>query len=450
MGDVIIDGLTGANRLVVLDANGKIPALDGSAVTAIAGANFSTGTIPVARLDTGTTAGKIVKLDGNAKLPAVSGAALTGIVGATKNASDPTISTNPSGGVGTEWHNTTSGEVYVCTDATAGENVWKNVGEHSGDVKPFAFQGSIAGYTYGGYSAAGAPRTAGYDKHSFTSDGNSTDVGNMASGNPGRSHWAGCSSETHGYQCAGYGPGAFSPNTANVIEKHGFVAEGNCVDVGDLVNGTKIFMSSTSFATHGYCAGGYRAANDPSGPAAAHYDIERFAYASDGNSVDCGDLLTIRNSACGHSDVGAGYGYSAGGHDGAYSNRIERYAHASNAAGADVGDLTSSGPDRSASCSETHGYLGGGYEGQNSDVIEKYAFGSSSNATDVGNLLHYTQYSCGVSSTTHGYHVGGGKSGTANYANDIMKFSFTTDGNATDVGDLTVATGSLGRCGAQY
>ncbi len=30
MGDVIIDGLTGANRLVILDANGKIPALDGS------------------------------------------------------------------------------------------------------------------------------------------------------------------------------------------------------------------------------------------------------------------------------------------------------------------------------------------------------------------------------------------------------------------------------------
>jgi len=132
MGDVIIDGGTGVNRLVVLDANGKIPALDGSAVTNVAGANFSTGTIPTARLDTGTTAGKIVKLDGNAKLPAVSGAALTGVAGASKNSSDPTISTNPSGGVGTEWQNTTSGEVYICTDATAGANVWINVGEDSG------------------------------------------------------------------------------------------------------------------------------------------------------------------------------------------------------------------------------------------------------------------------------------------------------------------------------
>ena len=163
MGDVIIDGLTGANRLVILDANGKIPALDGSAVTAIAGANFSTGTIPVARLDTGTTAGKVVKLDGNAKLPAVSGVAITGVVGATKSASDPTISTNPSGGVGTEWQNTTSGAVFVCTDATAGANVWTNVGGRSGDVVPYVYQGSSYGYSMGGYNTENR-----IEKYSFT------------------------------------------------------------------------------------------------------------------------------------------------------------------------------------------------------------------------------------------------------------------------------------------
>ena len=447
---IIIKGtaVVAANEVLVADSNSKIPAVDGSAVTAMAGGNIASGTIPTARLDTGTTANKLVVLGGSG-LPAVDGSLLTGIVSHTTSASDPTVSTNPSGGVGSEWINSTSGKQFICTDATAGANVWKCSGGGSGNVQPWYFQGLIAGYTYGGYNGPAA-RTAGYDKHSFTSDGNSTDVGNMATGNPGRSNWAGCSSETHGYQCAGYAAGTYSPNTADVIEKHGFVAEGNCVDVGDLVNGPKITMSSTSFATHGYCAGGYRAANDPSGPAAAYDDIERFAYASDGNSVDCGDLLTIRDSACGHSDVGAGYGYSAGGHDGGYSNRIERYAHASNAAGADVGDLTSSGPDRSASCSETHGYLGGGYEGQTSDVIEKYAFGSSSNATDVGNLLYWNQYACGISSTTHGYNIGGGWSGAGGWSNYIMKFSFTTDGNATDVGDLTVAIGSMGRCGTQY
>jgi hypothetical protein len=182
MGDVIIDGLTGANRLVILDANGKIPAVDGSAVTAIAGANFSTGTIPVARLDTGTTAGKIVKLDGNAKLPAVSGVALTGIVSSTKSASDPTISTNPSGGVGTVWQNTTSGNMFICTDATAGENVWTNIGAGSGNVVPYDGQGTQYGYACGGYNGKNGPTSHyGYaiEKYSLTSDGNATDVGDM-------------------------------------------------------------------------------------------------------------------------------------------------------------------------------------------------------------------------------------------------------------------------------
>jgi len=36
----------------------------------------------------------------------------------TKSTSEPTTSTNPSGGVGTTWLRTTTGEMYCCTDAT--------------------------------------------------------------------------------------------------------------------------------------------------------------------------------------------------------------------------------------------------------------------------------------------------------------------------------------------
>lgn len=45
----------------------------------------------------------------------------------TKSASDPTVSINPSGGVGTVFLNTTSGDMYSCTDATAGSNVWTRI-----------------------------------------------------------------------------------------------------------------------------------------------------------------------------------------------------------------------------------------------------------------------------------------------------------------------------------
>jgi len=55
----------------------------------------------------------------------------------TKSSSDPTVSTNPSGGVGTVWANTTSGEMFVCTNATAGSNIWVNVGEGAGGVPAY-------------------------------------------------------------------------------------------------------------------------------------------------------------------------------------------------------------------------------------------------------------------------------------------------------------------------
>ena len=52
----------------------------------------------------------------------------SGVIGAvasaTLDSSNPTASTNPSTGVGTKWINTTSGEIFLCVDATAGANIW--------------------------------------------------------------------------------------------------------------------------------------------------------------------------------------------------------------------------------------------------------------------------------------------------------------------------------------
>ena len=89
-------------------------------------------------------------------LPALNGAALTNIPGVTNSASDPTISVNPATGVGATWLNTTTGNLYVLTDATAGANFWTNVGGGSGDVKPFIFQGSNFGFNAGGNPTNGS------------------------------------------------------------------------------------------------------------------------------------------------------------------------------------------------------------------------------------------------------------------------------------------------------
>ena len=321
MGDVVIDGNTGANRLVFLDANGKIPALDGSAVTQLNGTNFTSGPIPIARFDVGTSANKIVQLDGNAKLPAVSGGNLTNMVEVTQSSNDPTVSTNPSGGVGTEWHNTSTGEVYVLTDATAGANVWMNVGEGSGDVEPWAFQGESYGYSSGGYPYPSSPLNI-IDKFSFTSNANATDVGDIT---VARSSTAGQSSSTHGYTSASA--------ATNVVDKFSFTTDGNATDVGNLTvsRGECAGQSST---THGYCAGGIIG-----GPPFDSNYIDKFTFASDANATDVGDLTGNRRYPTGQSSTT--YGYTSGGF--LYPNSInviDKFSFATDGNATDVGDLT--------------------------------------------------------------------------------------------------------------
>ncbi len=62
------------------------------------------------------------------------GSNLTGVM--TKSTSEPALDTNPSGGVGTIWLRTTTGEMYCCTDATTDANVWTNIGAGTGDIAP--------------------------------------------------------------------------------------------------------------------------------------------------------------------------------------------------------------------------------------------------------------------------------------------------------------------------
>ena len=173
---------------------------------------FDAGTI-------GTSANQLVQLDGSAKIPAVDGSLLTGIPSSfTKSASDPVITTNPSGGVGTIWINTTSGETYCCTDATAGENIWTNVGAGTGDVSPFIFQGTAYGYSVGG-DVSGTNKNS-IEKYSYASGTqNGVDTADLT---VARREGASSKSRTHGYHAGGYS-GAYQ----NTIDKFNFSTEAN-------------------------------------------------------------------------------------------------------------------------------------------------------------------------------------------------------------------------------
>jgi len=418
--DITIDGTSiGANRFLFLDSTGKIPAVDGSQVTLIAAGNIATGTIPIARIDTGSTANKIVVLDGSGRLPAVSGALLTNVSSSTKSASDPTISTNPSGGVGTEWHNTTSGEAFICTDATAGANVWINVGEGTGDVLPYLYQGTQFGYSHGGETSAGGNHNV-IQKYSFTADAAATDVGDLTAAG---AYDAGCHSTTHGYRMGSEG--------VNVIDKYTFATDANATDVGDMP--TRLTNSTFGLTSrlNGYNCGGYVVS-----PSADTIDeINRVSFSTDGNAVDVANLATTRIQASGSTDTVNGY-VMCGAHGPTHKVQVDKFVYATEADATDIGDMTTGGYRTGGCSSLTYGYAHGGSHPPTVNTIDKFNFAGSFTATDVGDMVHGAYMGLtGSSSTTYGYYSGGTAPGTAQ--NNIGKYAFASDGNSVDVADLT-------------
>ena len=395
-------------------------------------------TLDVSMLDDVNNASGLVQLDSNAKIPACSAAALTGVSTVTKSASDPAIATNPSGGVGTVWQNTTSGEMYVCTDATVGANVWTNVGPGTGDIEPtYYWQGSNYGYMAGAYGGPSNTWMNTIERFSLTSDGNATDVGDTtrAVEEP-----AGASSLTHGFVAAG---GSNSPSgPQNVVDKFAFASSGNAVDHGDITV-ARYYASGAFSETHGYVCGGENSSTDQD-------VIDKYAFSSNVSGTDVGNLTDARSR--GNCMTGPDYGYyNSGGYpEPTAVNTIERFSFTTDGNAVDVGDMGSTDFWQSGTASSaTHGYTaGGGTAGGGSYInrIERHAFAASANASDVGDITVARKWPSSSTSTTHGYIVGGDSSGTGPGGgardNTIDKFAFAASSNATDVGNLTSDKGA--------
>jgi hypothetical protein len=138
------------------------------------------------------------------------------------------------------------------------------------------------GYVHGGVaSSPGSEHQVVLDKFSFANNATVTNVGILSAAY----HWgvtSGHSSNTHGYASGGASPDAGS---WNVIQKYPFTSDANSVHVGFLTKSTT-YATGASSLDYGYVAGGFF-------PGASYMTdaIEKFAFVTDANATDVGNLI---------------------------------------------------------------------------------------------------------------------------------------------------------------
>jgi len=382
-------------------------------------------------------------------MPAMDGSTLTGIVAGSEamtGASDPANDTNPADGVGAIYLNTTTGEMFVCTDATTDANEWANVGEGSGDITPilWAPQGTQYGYFAAGYNAGPTTRYDIIERYSFTTDQNASDVGNLHAG--GTSSPFGHSSIDYGWVSGGWS-GAISLG----IQKFSYASQTDSVDHGATLYGDTATQGNSSAASCGtadyaYIVGGHKTAPNE------NWDIiQKFPYASQTNAVSIGNMAysTGLYQQCGWSS--STHGYSAGGYNygpgyGQFSD-IEKFSFASEGDGVNCSNLSAETSYTAGSSSTTHGYTSGGFitNWLFTSKIDKMSFSTEATASSIGNLSVAKRSPVGSASTTDGYAAGGMLSDNTTGTASIEKYSHTSDGTVNIIGDIT-----LSRSGGTY
>ncbi|SVB32602.1 uncharacterized protein METZ01_LOCUS185456 [marine metagenome] len=274
------------------------------------------------------------------------------------------------------------------------------------------FQGEFFGYCNGGQQA-GNQAYDRIDRFAFPPGANSSDVGNLAT-----ISMYNCS-QTDGL--SGFlatANAAYPVNTG--IQRYSYAsATEDAVAHGNLSQGRGSVQGVSGIGTgYGYVCGG----------ASPHTALkEKFAFASNVTASGAGNLSIARHQGGGVNDLTHGYnlsGYNS--NESADYTRIDRFAFASDGDSVNCGDVTvSRGGCDNGSCSDIHGYLAGGYgigEGY-TNVIDKHTFASTVSASDVGDLSATNQGNGANSSTDYGYAFGGQPPATLD---TIWKWSYAS------------------------
>ncbi len=235
----------------------------------------------------------------------------------------------------------------------------------------------------------------------------------------------------NGYSVGGNSAGTGEGQLFNRIERNSYSSDTDSVDVGDLTSIKRATTPSLKSMTHGYVAGG-----ETSMGGNVVNEIEKFQFAASANAVDISDMTAITSFAAGaSSELNC---YMAGGEG--PINTIEKFVKSTEVDTTDIGNLTSSRTEVCGSSSTDHGYMAGGATNvPGVNTIDRFSFVVDGDAVDVGDLSAVAFGGSAVSSTTHGYQLGGY---STIYLSKIEKYAFASTGNATNIGDLTTPAGN--------
>ena len=369
--------------------------------------------------------------------------AIGSIPSATKSASNPTKTTNPSSGVGAEWINTTSGAIFICTDATANDNTWI---AQTGSPISIGDRGIWVGGSVGLFQV----ETNIWNTIDYISINTLCDSALFGDLSARKYEATGVSNGTNGrgVTCGGllWYSGA-STTSYNTMEYVTINTVGNVTDLGDMTS-AYYSMSGCSNATddRGILWGG-----QPPGGGNTHIDY--FTITSTGNAADFGDTRQVRYSAA--TDNGTDDRGVSGGGDGpdTGSNIIEYITISTTGNATDFGDLTQARFQFSATSNSVNNrgvFAGGIKAGTMYNIIDYITINSTGNATDFGDLTLTRKELSALSNGTgeRGVFGSGNPAGTARKRIDYITINST--GNATVFGAMrkdTMATGSASDCG---
>ena len=218
----------------------------------------------------------------------------------------------------------------------------------------------------------------------------------------------------------------------NVIDYWAFATTGNAVDFGDLLSASNNFGATVSDATKAIYAGGTSGTNNV---------IQYVTVQTTGNASDFGDLSEGRYFLSGTNNLT--HGLFMGGYTTYYTNRIDKITMGTLGNATDVGDMTdgNSGGGQGVCSDNTTGLVMGGNRTNDTwnPNIEKVTIATAGNGSDFGDLTADVGYAAQASNATNARGVCMGGYAPAGQRNNIEYVTISSPGNATDFGDLSAA-----------